>query len=68
MFPIFGDDAALVAEARKLGVHVHALGAYCASRPVRRGLLFGYGAIEEGAITDGLARLRRVLRTAKASL
>jgi GntR family transcriptional regulator/MocR family aminotransferase len=62
------DDAELVAEARKLGVHVHAIGAHCARRPPRRGLLFGYGAIEEDAIAEGLTRVRRVLRTADASL
>jgi DNA-binding transcriptional MocR family regulator len=47
---------------------VHALGAFCARRPVKRGLLFGYGAIEENAIAEGLARLRRVLRRVDASL
>jgi GntR family transcriptional regulator/MocR family aminotransferase len=55
------DDAVLVAEACKLGVRVHALGAHYVRRPVRRGLLFGYGAIEENAVAEGLARLRCVL-------
>jgi len=43
-------------------MHVHALGAHYMRRPVKRGLLFGYGAIEENAIAEGLWRLRRVLR------
>ena len=62
------DDAALVAEARKLGVRVHDLGAHYVRRPVKRGLLFGYGAIEEGAIAEGLTRLRRVLRLVNTRL
>jgi GntR family transcriptional regulator/MocR family aminotransferase len=62
------DDVALVAEARKLGVRVHALGAHYVGRPVRRGLLFGYGAIEENAIAEGLRRLRRVLRLVNTRL
>jgi GntR family transcriptional regulator/MocR family aminotransferase len=56
------DDAVLVAEARKLGVRVHALGAHYVRRPAKRGLMFGYGAIEENAIAEGPTRLRRVLR------
>jgi GntR family transcriptional regulator/MocR family aminotransferase len=56
------DEAALVAEARKLGVRVHALGVNYVRRPVKRGLLFGYGAIEENDIAEGLTRLRRALR------
>jgi GntR family transcriptional regulator/MocR family aminotransferase len=68
---VFGkavDDAALVVEARKLGVRVHALGAHYVRRPGRRGLLFGYGAIEENVIAEGLTRLRRALRLVDASL
>jgi DNA-binding transcriptional MocR family regulator len=37
-------------------------------RPVKRGLLFGYGAIEEDAIAEGLTRLRRVLRLVNTRL
>jgi len=62
------DDAALVIEARKLGVRVHALGVHYVRRPVQRGLLFGYGAIEENAIAEGLTRLRRALRLVNTSL
>jgi GntR family transcriptional regulator/MocR family aminotransferase len=62
------DEAALVAEARKLGVRVHALGVNYVRRPVKRGLLFGYGAIEENDIAEGLTRLRRALRLVNARL
>jgi hypothetical protein len=53
--------AALIAEGHALGVHY-------VRRPVQRGLLFGYGAIEENAIAEGLARLRRALRLVNPSL
>lgn len=56
------DDGALVAEARKLGVRVHPLGAFYVRRPAKRGLVFGYGMIEENDIAEGLVRLRRALR------
>jgi GntR family transcriptional regulator/MocR family aminotransferase len=62
------DEAALVAEARKLGVRVHALGVNYVRRPVKRGLLFGYGAIEENDIAEGLTRLRRALRLVNTKL
>lgn len=62
------DEAALVAAARKVGVQVHALGCYYARRPVKRGLLFGYGAIEEKEIPEGLSRLRGALRAIDTSL
>jgi GntR family transcriptional regulator / MocR family aminotransferase len=61
------DDRALVAAARKHGVHVHALGPHYVRRAVKCGLLFGYGAIEESAIGEGLARLRRTLRLANTA-
>jgi GntR family transcriptional regulator / MocR family aminotransferase len=62
------NEPLVLAEARKLGVHVHALGAQYARRPLKRGLLFGYGAIEENAIAEGLSRLRRALRLLDATL
>ncbi len=62
------DEAALVAEARKLGVRIHALGVHYTRRPVKRGLLFGYGAIEENDIGEGLTRLRRALHLVNARL
>jgi GntR family transcriptional regulator / MocR family aminotransferase len=62
------DEATIVAEARKLGVQVHALGSHYARRPLKRGLLFGYGAIEENAVAQGLGRLRRVLRLVNTTL
>jgi GntR family transcriptional regulator/MocR family aminotransferase len=62
------DETMLVAEARRVGVQVHALGTHYARRPLERGLLFGYGAIEENAVTEGLTRLRRVLRAVNSTL
>jgi GntR family transcriptional regulator/MocR family aminotransferase len=62
------DETNLVAEARKVGVQVHALGAQYARRPLKRGLLFGYGAIEENAVAEGLTRLRRALRAVSTTL
>jgi DNA-binding transcriptional MocR family regulator len=47
---------------------VHALGVNYVRRPVKRGLLFGYGAIEENDIAEGLTRLRRALRVVNARL
>jgi len=61
------DEPRLVAEAGKAGVQVQALGAQYARRPLKRGLLFGYGAIEENAVAEGLARLRRALRAVNAT-
>lgn len=62
------DETLLVDEARKAGVQVHALGAQYARRPLKRGLLFGYGAIEENAVAEGLTRLRRALRAVNTTL
>ena len=62
------DEAAILAEARRVDVQVHALGAQYARRPLKRGLLFGYGAIEENAVAEGLGRLRRVLRHVSTTL
>ena len=62
------DETMLVAEARKLGVHVHALGAQYARRPLKRGQLFGYCAIEENAVAESLKRLRRALRAVNITL
>jgi GntR family transcriptional regulator / MocR family aminotransferase len=62
------DDAAVAAEASKLGVRVHALGAHYVRRPVQRGLLFGYGAIAQKDIAEGLSRLRRALRLVNTRL
>jgi GntR family transcriptional regulator / MocR family aminotransferase len=68
VFKKAADEAALVAEARKLGVRVHPLGVHYMRRPVKRGLLFGYGAIDENDIAEGLSRLRRALRLVNARL
>jgi GntR family transcriptional regulator/MocR family aminotransferase len=62
------NEARIVSEAHKLGVQIHALGAQYARRPLKQGLLFGYGAIEENAVMEGLARLRRVLRLVDTTL
>lgn len=55
------DVTRLVARARELDVGLHPLRPYYAARGGRDGIIFGYGAIEEAAISEGLARLRRVL-------
>jgi GntR family transcriptional regulator / MocR family aminotransferase len=62
------NEATVMAEARKLGVQIHTLGAQYARRPLMRGLLLGYGAIEENAVAEGLTRLRRVLRLVNTTL
>jgi GntR family transcriptional regulator/MocR family aminotransferase len=53
---------ALVADARRAGVGVYSLDEYRHGTRTPNGLLFGYGAIDEAAIEDGLQRLRRLLR------
>jgi GntR family transcriptional regulator/MocR family aminotransferase len=56
------DVPALVQRARLRGVGVYPLREYYATRrSARDGLVFGYGAIDETAIAEGLTRLRRIL-------
>lgn len=54
-------DADAIAErAREADVGVYSLRGYHFAKPVRPGFIFGYGAIEERDIIEGLSRLRRV--------
>ena len=55
------DVAALMQRAPPRGIGLHPLREYYARRPARDGLVFGYGAIDERAISEGLAALRRLL-------
>ncbi len=53
------DTDAIAERARKLEVGVYPLRQYYLGGSARPGLVFGYGAIEERAIVEGLSRLRR---------
>ncbi len=56
------DVPAFVQRARLRGVGVYPLREYYATRrSARDGLVFGYGAIDEAGIAEGLTRLRRIL-------
>jgi GntR family transcriptional regulator/MocR family aminotransferase len=55
------DDAEEVVErARNVGIGVSAIGRFCVGKPDIQGLVFGYGAISERSIVEGLARLRQL--------
>jgi GntR family transcriptional regulator/MocR family aminotransferase len=57
------DVEAIVEQARQQGVGLTSLRAlHHGSRSARRGLVFGYGAIDERGISAGLARLREIAR------
>jgi GntR family transcriptional regulator/MocR family aminotransferase len=58
------DVEAVVEQARQQGVGLTSLRAlhHVGSRSARRGLVFGYGAIDERGISAGLARLREIAR------
>jgi GntR family transcriptional regulator/MocR family aminotransferase len=56
------DAEEVVKRARERGVGVSSVGAYSVGRPDAQALIFGYGAIGEQAIADGLSELRRVWR------
>jgi DNA-binding transcriptional MocR family regulator len=51
---------AIAKRARELDVGVYPLRPYYFAGPAKQGLVFGYGAIEEGGIVEGLLRLRRL--------
>jgi GntR family transcriptional regulator / MocR family aminotransferase len=57
------DPQAIVERARTVDVGVYPLRPYCFGGSGKPGLVFGYGAIEEREIVEGLARLRRVWPT-----
>jgi GntR family transcriptional regulator/MocR family aminotransferase len=56
------DAEEVVKRALERGVGVSSVGRYCLGRPDIQGLIFGYGAIGERAIADGLSELRHVWR------
>jgi DNA-binding transcriptional MocR family regulator len=66
--PADADEAALVAAARRLGVHVAGLAGYHhdldAGGP---GLVIGYGKAPEHRIADGVARLAAAYRATRAA-
>ncbi len=53
------DEESVIALAKKYGVKVGALRPYFATQPTLRGLVLGYGVIDESEIIEGLVRLRR---------
>lgn len=57
-------DPDLVAQrAWDAGIGIYPLRRYYLGRVTRRGLIFGYGAINERTIAEGLKRLNQLLRT-----
>jgi GntR family transcriptional regulator/MocR family aminotransferase len=54
------DVDAIAQRARAHDVGVHSLRPYYVRESARPGLIFGYGAIEEGDIVEGLKRLREL--------
>jgi GntR family transcriptional regulator/MocR family aminotransferase len=48
----------VIARGREAGVGIGALGPCYARNPAMRGLMFGYGNLDEGAIDEGLERFR----------
>jgi GntR family transcriptional regulator / MocR family aminotransferase len=55
------DEAAVVAAARRAGVGLDAVGPYRITNPGPGGLIFGYATVNEQAITEGVARLAKVI-------
>jgi GntR family transcriptional regulator/MocR family aminotransferase len=56
------DVEALVEESRQRDVGIYSLRRYRTGKASRPGVVFGYGALEARAITEGLGRLLRILR------
>ena len=54
----------IVARANAVGVGLRGLSDFYVGRPVRPGLVFGYGGVPLGKIEDGLRRLRACLASA----
>jgi GntR family transcriptional regulator / MocR family aminotransferase len=54
------DLVAIAEQARELDVGVYSLRPYYFTGRAKQGLVFGYGAIEESGIVEGLSRLRRL--------
>jgi GntR family transcriptional regulator / MocR family aminotransferase len=56
------DDRAMERLALAAGVGIRAFSAFALRRSAPRGIVFGYGALSEAGIVEGLARLRRALK------
>jgi GntR family transcriptional regulator/MocR family aminotransferase len=54
------DVEAFVQKARRADIGVESVRDYQWGRPARAGVVFGYGAIDEKGIQQGLERLRHV--------
>jgi len=59
------DAQDVVKRAQERGVGLGSVGRYCVGKPESQGLVFGYGAIGEQAIADGLSALRHVWRPSR---
>jgi GntR family transcriptional regulator/MocR family aminotransferase len=59
------DAQDVVMRAQQRGVGLGSVGRYCVGKPESQGLVFGYGAIGEQAIADGLSALRHVWRPSR---
>ena len=55
------DDGAVERLALAAGVGIRAFSAFALRRSAPRGIVFGYGAISESGIVEGITRLRRAL-------
>ena len=51
----------LLVAAREQGVVAYPLARFCSGPSAQQGLVFGFGAIDEAHITQGLARLKALL-------
>jgi GntR family transcriptional regulator/MocR family aminotransferase len=60
------DEASVVAAASRAGVHLDGVGNYRLATPGPGGLIFGYAAINETAIADGIETLARAITTSQA--
>ncbi|WP_307717537.1 PLP-dependent aminotransferase family protein [Streptomyces sp. V4I23] len=65
LLPDDADEAALVREARRLGVLAAGLGAYHSGTSPRPGLVIGYGKVRRRQITEGIAALAEAYRTTR---
>jgi GntR family transcriptional regulator/MocR family aminotransferase len=57
----------VIARGREAGVGIGALGPYYARNPAMRGLMFGYGNLDEQAIDEGLQRFHASLSSSIGS-
>jgi GntR family transcriptional regulator/MocR family aminotransferase len=57
-----GDADAAAEWAHENDIGIYSLRPFYVGKPTRSGLVFGYGALEERAIKEGLSRLRRFWR------